>query len=429
MNKTVSALEFLRERDMTCGGASPEEIAALCREELERGLRGEESSLAMLPSFIRADLRPRAGEDVLIIDAGGSNLRAARARFDKQGKLTVGPISKRRMPGTDGNAISVHTLFSEMALLAREHAEGCAYGCISFSYPCESLPDGDARILSLCKELQVSDCEGVRVCETLESELRALGVSGQRKWRCINDSVGSMLGGIAVRERDYDDYIGFILGTGTNMCCSVPAGSITKSPECVSLGGEIIVNLEFGGLGRLVRGEADLALDAESEKPGDHTAEKMIAGRYLPRLLKKTLLLAAEDGILSAGTAEKLRALTMKARYTDEFYLSPAGGNPLADALADETERAFAHEVCTLLLRRAARISAGALYAILSLRAVRPGSRVCVCADGSMLRCSPALLPFIREELAPAERALGVTVDFTFADDATLLGCAWAGLL
>ena len=63
-------------------------------------------------------------------------------------------------------------------------------------------------------------------------------------------------------------------------------------------------------------------------------------------------------------------------------------------------------------------------------RALPRGGRVCICADGSMIRLSPALQPKMEAYLnAFAMEGLGVESQFRFVDDATLLGCAWAGLI
>ena len=79
-----------------------------------------------------------------------------------------------------------------------------------------------------------------------------------------------------------------------------------------------------------------------------------------------------------------------------------------------------------LLLERAARVSAACLAAIAEKRALPAGSRICVCADGTMLRLNPVLRPRM-EEILRAE-CPGVEMEFRFIEDATLLGCAWAGL-
>ena len=98
----VSPEEFLRRHDMYYEQMPFEELTARYRREMAAGLAGEPSSLYMLPSYIRADAEPIRGESVLVLDAGGTNLRAGRVHFDSDGRPVVELLHKRHMPGTGG---------------------------------------------------------------------------------------------------------------------------------------------------------------------------------------------------------------------------------------------------------------------------------------------------------------------------------------
>ena len=71
-------------------------------------------------------------------------------------------------------------------------------------------------------------------------------------------------------------------------------------------------------------------------------------------------------------------------------------------------------------------MAAACLAAVMEKRRLPAGSRVCVCADGTMLRLNPVLRP--RMEALLAEELPSLAVEFRFVEDATLLGCVWAGL-
>ena len=423
--------EFLRRHDMYYDQMPFEELVRLYREEMDAGLAGRPSSLYMLPSYIRSDAEPLRGESVLVLDAGGTNFRAGRAHFDEHGLPVIDALKKRRMPGALGDAMDADTMFRRMAEFALEMAEGCRYACISFSYPCRIRPDGDGEILALAKEVEVTGAEGRPVCACLEAALVALGAKGERKWRLVNDSVGSLLGGMATADRSlFDDYIGFILGTGVNSCCRLPAAWITKDPQAAAMGGETVVNMESGCFGRLLFGTADRLLDERSEMPGDHPAEKMISGSYFRQLLTLTLELAAREGEIPGEFTKNIGEYRISSANVDAFYLDPHGDNPLAAAISDREAQDFAAGVNDALLERAARVAAAGLCAVIESRSLPRGSRVCICADGSMIRLSPALRPKMEAYLrAFALEKLGVETQFRFADDATLLGCAWAGLI
>lgn len=423
--------EFLRRHSMYYDQMPFDGLVRLYREEMDAGLSGRPSSLYMLPSYIRSDAEPLRGESVLVLDAGGTNFRAGRAHFDDNGRPVIDALKKRRMPGALGDAMDADTMFRRMAEFALDVSEGCRYACISFSYPCRIRPDGDGEILSLAKEVEVTGAEGRPVCASLEAALAALGAKGSRKWRLVNDSVGSLLGGMAMADRGlFDDYIGFILGTGVNTCCRLPSAWITKDPQAAALGGETVVNMESGCFGRLLFGTGDRLLDQRSELPGDHPAEKMISGSYYRQLLTLTLELAAREGELPGEFAEKIGEYRINSANVDAFYLDPHGDNPLAMALENREAQTFAAGVNDALLERAARVAAAGLCAVIESRGLSRGSRVCICADGSMIRLSPALQPKMEAYLRGyAGEKLGVETQFRFADDATLLGCAWAGLI
>ena len=426
---TVSAEAFLRRHDMYYEQMPFEALAELYRTEMKAGLEGRPSSLYMLPSFIRSDAEPRRGESVLVLDAGGTNLRAGRMHFDEARRPVLEALKKRHMPGTFGEEITAEEMFRQIAAFAADLAEGCACACISFSYPCRSLPDGDGEILELCKEVQVSGAEGRLVCASLEAALKAMGISGCRRWRLVNDSVGSLLGGMAAHRENAADYIGFIMGTGVNSCCRVPSAWITKSPEAMAAGGEMIVNMESGCFGRLLQGTADRELDAASETPGDHPAEKMIAGSYYRQLLGLTLALAVREGALRWQMPGD-PASWITAPAIDQFCLDPLGDNPLARIFDTAEDRRFAWAVNDALLERSARVAAAGMYAVMRMKELPRGSRVIICADGSMIRLNPVLRPKMEKYLDEyALGGLGVKAEFRFAEDATLLGCAWAGLL
>ena len=425
----TQAAAFLARHNMYYEQMPFDDLVERFESEMKRGLTGEESSLYMLPTYTRVHGEPARHEPVLVMDAGGSNLRAARMHFDGNGRPVVEEMRKCRMPGA-GDEIPAEEMFERMAALALEVCGEAKRACISFSYVFDALPDGDGRIHRLCKEVHVRGIEGSRVTAPLEAAMQRLGAPGQRRWTLINDSVGTLLGGMAQADRSrYDDYIGFIVGTGTNSCCILPAESITKDPAAMAFGGDMIVNLESGCFDKLLQGTADREIDANSELPGDHVAEKMIGGEYFPHLLKKTLLLAAEEGLLSSRAAENLAKLTVKSLHIDQLCLDPMGDHPIGNAMTAEAERQFAFAAAELLLNRAARIVAGSLCAILRRRALPRGSRVCICADGTTFRKNPLLRPTVEDYLAHSAGArLGIETEFLFTEDATAKGCAWAGL-
>ena len=88
MNTFKKVNQFLKDY-----GMSPDEVDVhtTCNSilaEMELGLRGEESSLEMIPTYIDVPERIPA-QQVIAIDAGGTNFRAAIARFTESGERSV----------------------------------------------------------------------------------------------------------------------------------------------------------------------------------------------------------------------------------------------------------------------------------------------------------------------------------------------------
>lgn len=411
----MDAHDFLSRHHMDPSQLDAEAIVSAFTEEMERGCTGQPSSLGMYPAYVNATARPSEGR-VLVIDAGGTNLRLARLSYEG-GALTVEELEKRPMPGT-GGTITAAEFFHTLALALLPLCEDVERACFCFSYPCEVLSDGDGVAVRLTKELSVEGLPGMRLCAPLEEELVKLGAKGCRRWRVINDTVASMLCGMAQVRESYDDYIGFILGTGFNMCANVASAAITKAPAAAEQGESCIVNFESGGFDRFLRGTADEQLDAKSEAPGAQLVEKCISGAYQAPVLRETLRLAREEGLFSESFVIPPLTSVEVSALCEDSVLYPA---------MDASDYGLLREINALLLERAAILSACCLAAAIRSRALKAGSRVCICADGTTFARNPLLKPRTAHHLAAL--LPGITVDFFQVSDATLLGTAYAALL
>ena len=73
--------EFLLQTGMHPDLIDLQRQTSLFRREMQRGLAGDSSSLPMLPTYLTTDGVLPADKPVLVIDAGGTNLRLARVTF------------------------------------------------------------------------------------------------------------------------------------------------------------------------------------------------------------------------------------------------------------------------------------------------------------------------------------------------------------
>ena len=415
MDQRSAAADFLRRHHMHPDDIDTSDFCRAFTEDMIAGLAGRPSSMGMFPAYLSCESEARKDTPVLVVDAGGTNLRCARMRFAADGSVITEAVRKGRMPGTRGE-VSADELYEAIAREIMAVGADCELACISFSYPCEVLPSGDGRVMRLTKELHVTDLVGSTVCEPLEKALKKLGAPGVRRWRLINDTVGTLLGGMAQCDRSrYDGYVGLILGTGTNTCASFPTADITKSAAAMAMGGQMVVNLESGGFDRFTLGTADERLDRTSQQPGKQRLEKTISGGYYPQLLKETLRLAAEEGLCPNADS-----------FCREDFAMPEIG----ELCFDESEaNAFARNVNALLLERSAKLTACALSAIVLYGKPAAGSRICVCADGTTIEKNPLLRPLSEQYMSELLAPHGISAEYFQVSDATLLGSAYAGLL
>ena len=90
---------FLKENGLDVDGIDREKLLATFAEEMDAGLAGKPSSLMMIPSFISIDRPVKTGTPVVVLDAGGTNLRAAVVTIDDAGQAQIGSFSKGAIRG------------------------------------------------------------------------------------------------------------------------------------------------------------------------------------------------------------------------------------------------------------------------------------------------------------------------------------------
>ena len=97
----LSIEEFLSARRMHFAAIDAGKCCDDFLAEMTRGLNGEPSSLAMIPTYIETAQEVPRGQPVIALDAGGTNLRVAAVTFDQSGKAVVEDLARHRMPGID----------------------------------------------------------------------------------------------------------------------------------------------------------------------------------------------------------------------------------------------------------------------------------------------------------------------------------------
>ncbi len=261
-----------------------EEIRRMMAERIREGLPSEEGEIAALPTFL-APPRPEEAGTALVIDIGGTNIRAAVVEISPGGESRpAGEPALRPLELEWNSAEEFFDCQAELAL-SLNPPDGLPLG-YCFSYPSKALPGGDAVHLQWNKELRVPGVIGKKVGELLREALERKGYASPRV-RVLNDTVAALLGGDLTYRRngEYATLIGLIVGTGTNMAAYFPAGRLgEKVPRADREADLMAVNLESGNFHPPHLSPFDDRLDAGREDAGKQRLEKAVSGKFLPEL-------------------------------------------------------------------------------------------------------------------------------------------------
>ena len=386
-------------------------IAHAFREKVEEGLNKNNAEIQCIPTFILPKATDVKGK-ALVLDLGGTNYRVAIVDFSTE-KPIIYPNNgwKKDMSIMKSPGYTREELFKELADLIveikREEEMPIGY---CFSYPTESIPGGDARLLRWTKGVDIREMVGQFVGKPLldylneKNKIRFTGV------KVLNDTIASLFAGLT--DKSYDAYIGLIVGTGTNMATFIPSDKITKlDPEC-HVQGLIPVNLESGNFYPPFLTAVDDTVDATSDSLGKQRFEKAVSGMYLGDILKAAFPLEEFEEKFDA------RKLTAIMNYPDihkDIYV----------------------QVAHWIYNRSAQLVAASLAGLIALLKSynRDIHRVCLIAEGSLFwsesRKDKNYNTLVMEKLQELLRELeleDVEVHINSMDNANLIGTGIAAL-
>ena len=426
--------EFLSSQGMYHGDIDMDAVCDAFLKEMEAGLGGKESSLAMIPTYIETGKKTPADEPVIVIDAGGTNFRAAVVRFDKQGKAVIKNLRKKGMPGVE-KEVSDNEFFDVLAGYIKDIAGQSKKVGFCFSYSCEITPDKDGKLLAFTKEIKAPQVVGQMIGENLKVALERAGLDANRRIVILNDTVTTLLAGIAeAGDKQYDSFIGFILGTGTNTCYIEQNRNINKV-QGLSADKEMIINVESGGFDKAPRGGIDERFDKSTRNPDKQKLEKMMSGAYLGPLCMDVIRSALEEGLFSSVAAEKLRAITqLDTKQISDYLAEPSAACSLpGEALfkASNYDKALMEALVEAMVERAAKLAAINLSAVVlkSDKGKNADKPLCIVAEGTTFYSVPGLREKVNEYLQEfLVGQKGRYYQIVQVENATLIGAAIAGL-
>ncbi|CAN9513563.1 unnamed protein product [Ophioblennius macclurei] len=395
------------------------EVKRRMGEEMQRGLSKQtqqQTSVKMLPTYVRSTPDGTEHGDFLALDLGGSSFRVllVRVRSGKKGSVDMNHkiynIPQEVMQG------SGEELFSHIANCIADFLEFVGMRGASlplgftFSFPCHQTKLDQGVLLKWTKGFKASGCEGQDVVMLLKEAVRRKQEFDLNFVAIVNDTVGTMM------TCSYEDprcEVGLIVGTGTNACYMEEMHNV----ELVEGNdGRMCVNVEWGAFGD--NGELDdfctdfdLAVDRCSNFPGKQRYEKMISGMYLGEVVRNVLMDFTAKGLLFRGqVAERLNT---RGIFETKF-LSQIESDRLAMrqvrsilqhlGLTNSTcdDSVLVKEVCSVVARRAAQLCGAGLAALVDkIRQNRNLNElsVTVGVDGTLYKTHPHFSSIMQETL------------------------------
>lgn len=426
-NETIDA--FLQKTGLHHGAIDEDAVQQRFLADMEAGLRGTASSLAMIPTFMDPSRPVLPGQSVIVLDAGGTNLRVGSLSFDEARTPSIRRLTKHRMPASQA-LMSKDEFFDRFVALIQPLADAGDRIGFCFSYPAEITPDHDARLMYWSKEIQAPEVEGELIGSNIARRLAAAGCPKQIV--VLNDTVATLLAAKSRAGEDhYAAFIGFILGTGTNTAYVEQNQNISKRNDLDPRGCQII-NIEAGNFNGCSRGPIDDAFDLTTSDPGRYRHEKMVAGAYLGSLTLRVLRAAGDEGLFSASAARVLRSWDRLETIALTRYLAGKGATTVfADEAFDPGDHALLHRLITAVVQRAAWLAAINLAAVCVKTGAGhdPARPICINADGSTFHKVPGLKTAISAHLTRLLKPHSIFFELVHIENAPLVGAGVAGLI
>jgi hexokinase len=380
---------FLKKYGMHYADIDIEGQLKLFTAEMVNGLKGRQSSLKMFPTFIEFNNKISKNEPVIVLDAGGTNLRSAVFHFDADKKPVVTKYRQTLMPGLKSE-VSKDEFFDTIADSIGDILHESERIGFVFSYPIEIFPNKDGRLVRFTKEIKAKEVVGQFIGENLMRVIRNRGFKNIKSIVLLNDTVASLLSGISsFQDREFSGYIGLVLGTGMNVCyieknSNIKADILSGLPR----EGYQLINIEAGQYLKGPLSKIDEIFDAKTLNPALSTFEKMFSGAYLGGLAYTVLGIAAADGLFSGKLTKDLYNLeSLNSWDLDDYLYYPPENKKLADLVPgmSEKDKVVMYYLFDSLVERAAVLTS----IVLSASAIKEGTGynpcapICMVADGS----------------------------------------------
>ncbi len=428
MTRDEHCNQFLKNHRLLASQYDYKEILKSFWSEMEKGLKGEDSSLKMIPSYISIPDSAPKNKKIIVLDAGGTNFRTAVINFDEESNTKIEYFEKYPMPGIK-KEYTKEEFFNQIAEYLRPVLDESDQLSFCFSYATKIDSQRDGTLLVWTKEIKAPEVVGEKILANIGLALKEKGLPCPKTMLIMNDTIASLLAGVTATKFSKEfNYIGFILGTGTNCSYIEINSSITKEEGLIDNQKQAI-NVESANFNKIERGDIDIAYDNTTNNPGQYVLEKMISGGYIGNLCYKILSVASSEGLLSETTMSKLE----KRGTIDEKAL-----NTILEGLLSQQpdfEDCSNNDLITIktiiseVVERAALLTATNMAAaIIKSSNSSDIKKFCVSADGSVYYKLYSFRERAEKYLAEILLPYNIEIKIVKINDAPLIGAAVAGL-
>lgn len=412
----MTAKEFLKLHGQSVDNVDINLSVARFMQDMKKGLNGE-PAMPMIPTYImnpdRSKIKPNSKR--ILIDAGGTNFRSAVGYFDEQGRAVIEKLQKSHMPGSNGEELTKADFYNTIADNIHYLLDDADDIGFCFSYQVNMDKDVDGEIVMFSKEIKAPQVVGTRVGRETLNACKVYG-DKERKIVILNDTVATLLGGMALTDEKFSAYLGYIYGTGTNVCYIEDTNNITKV-QGLSKGG-MLINTECGNFEGFNQGDFDKACIARTAVPTKQLFEKTASGKYLADVIAEAFAAAKEEGLFENDV--------VLAPFELKDVSSLLNGEAFPCKFNSDTDKAFAMDICKELIERAAKMGAivNAAIAISSCKDL--SLPVAVVAEGTTFNKLPNYKEQFELYLSAILASHGMTYKLIQGEELNLIGTLMA---
>lgn len=409
--------QFLQKHNQSTNNIDVSRMVALAMEEMRQGLRQNDATIPMIPTYLqnigRDKIKPGKR---LLIDAGGTNFRSAVGYFDENGNVQIERLQKTKMPASD-EFMTKEQFYNKIAQNVANLVDDCVDVGFCFSYQVDMQPNMDGRVVMFSKEVKAPEVVGTFVGAETLSAIKAFSPT-ERKIVILNDTVATLLGGMALSQKQYSAYVGYIFGTGTNLCYIEDTQNITKVQGLPQ--GKMLINTEMGGTTSFTQGDFDKIVANATANPTTQLFEKMSSGKYLADVIAQAFAFGANEGLFD----QPLTLVPFELKDVSAFLNGET--NSVHNIFASDADRAKAREICLNLIDRSAKMGAIMNASAVLMSCQDKSIPVAIVAEGTTFNKLPTFRDNFEKYLKQIFAPHGITFDILQGEELNLVGTLMA---